>query len=208
MSYTLGNRFKIRPHGHVSLMRKWRHTEPTHLTTSAPPLDGVTIMSGMVVTLDVGTFRGVPTTGWRVANSDDAGVSSVYIAMQDSYPDAVTCGALLALPFRTAAELRTGYVLFPEEFDAVTPGLPLTTADDGYLTPADEDDFVVARVSVAGPQAGGLFSALTFTPNVHVENNTMIQIILGEEPTTTQSAPGWVDNDGAAFHDDGGYAFV
>jgi len=141
----------------VDVPRGFSPTEPTKLSSLAPPIDGEAIYSGMLLVKATGLVNGVSTTGaFRKAEVADAAVQhqSFYIALhdQDSH-DAQAAGGIVGLDCSDDYEIKTGYY---DSGITWVVGDPVTADADGVITEAATGDYIVGYVTKIGAAGAGI----------------------------------------------------
>jgi hypothetical protein len=157
----------------VQVPRGFNPTEPDKLSSSAPPIDGEAIYSGMVMVKATGLVGGVSTAGaFEKAQADQSQLldKSFYIAIhdQDSH-DVQASGRLVGLDCSDNYEILTGY------FDSgVTWALdmPLTVGNDGIVTEADTaGNVIIGYITKIG---GGTNNAIEYVGKTASASSTLM----------------------------------
>ena len=163
----------------MQVIRGFNPTEPTKLTSLAPPIDDQAIRSGMVIVKGTGNVAGVSTAGaFRKAQAADAPVAaseaaSFYLALhdQDSH-DVQAAGGLVGLDCSDDYEVQTGY------FDAAIPwtiDMPLTVGANGIVTEATSGDVIIGYITKVGSGSNNVIEYVGKTPPTSVANSTVVQ---------------------------------
>lgn len=159
----------------VQVPRGFSPTEPTKLSSLAPPIDGEAIREGMVIVKATGLVNGVSTAGaFEKAQADKAMLPHVsfYIALhdQDSH-DVQAAGGLVGLDCSDDYEIKTGY-FDPNVVWAVD--MPLTVGDDGVITEADtEGQVIIGYITQVGSGTNNAIEYVGKMPSA--EDSLMIQ---------------------------------
>lgn len=169
MHYGNDKRFK-RAKLPMQVLRGFNPTEPTKLSSLAPPKADEEIYAGMVMVKEAGEFR--IATSAEAASATSEG-TSFYIALHDyDSHDVQASGGLVGLDCSDDYEIQTGY-FDPDITWAVD--LPVTVGDDGVLTEAVTAGHVIlGYVTAVGAGTNNAIPYVGKTPSA--EDTLVIQI--------------------------------